>query len=270
MEVLRQLSLDERAAKHGPGTIVLPVADLMRYSEFFIDAMNLGALGGIPPGSGLAIRRSGSVVENINGALHDMPDDHEWAFIMGDDHRFSHDMLVQLLEAQEDVIVPLCMRRTPPFTLVQFGEESEFFDERLGRSYPGYKPLAFDQVPDHVFEVVASGSAGMVVRRHVLDAVGYPYFESSDGVFLNEDLEFCRKVRALGFKIMCDPHAYLGHVGQMTIWPSRYEGNVVARIDHGGPPGHNEVVLGQKAPSVPAQAPDEALAVERPHGVPAT
>ena len=126
-------------------------------------------------------------------------------------------------------------------------------DERTGRLYPGYEPIGLSEVPDEIFPVVASGSAGMLIRRNVLDTIGYPYFESSDGVFLNEDLEFCRRCREAGFEIMCDPHSYLGHIGQFTVWPARYEGQLAVRIDHGGPEGKNEVWLGDQAQVVEQQ-----------------
>ena len=57
--------ISARARQHPPGTIVIPVADLMRYSEFFIDYSQLLASGGLPKGSGVQIRRSGSVVRSM-------------------------------------------------------------------------------------------------------------------------------------------------------------------------------------------------------------
>lgn len=229
-----------------PGTVVVPVADQMRYVEFFVDMVNLAAKG-VPPGTDVSVNRSGSVVENINMSLLAMPEEHEWAWILGDDHRFEPDLLLRLLEHDYDVVVPLCVRRNPPFALGLFKGSEIVTDERTGREYPGYVNYGLTEVPDEPFEVVASGSAGMLVRRKVFEALGYPYFESSDGVFLNEDLEFCRRVRELGFKIMCDPHAFLGHIGEFAVWPARYEGNLAIKIDHGGKEGENEVWLGERA-----------------------
>ena len=42
----------------------------------------------------------------------------------------------------------------------------------------------------------------MLVKRHVLEAIGEPYFETFGKQ--NEDLEFCRKIRNAGFKIHVD------------------------------------------------------------------
>jgi hypothetical protein len=227
---------------HPPGTIVIPVGDSLRYPEFFVDYSSLQA----PEGTQASIHRSGSVVQNLNESLAGIPDDHEWVWILGDDHVFPSNLLVQLLDHDLDVVVPLCVKRTPPFQLVIMSEETELYDERMGKHYPGYLPYQPLEVPDELFTVVAAGSAGMLVRRHVLDAVGYPWFENTDGVYLNEDFYFCAKVRAAGFEIHCDPYAYLGHIGQMHVWPARYEGRLAVKIDCGGPPGINEIIIGER------------------------
>lgn len=239
------MSNHARSALHPPGLIVLGVGDMMRYSEFVMDLIVLLGSGGLPPGSGIDIRRSANITENLNSAIHDMDEKHQWAWILGDDHRFDNDLLLRLLDLDADIAVPLVFKRTPPFSLVIMKEEMRQTDPRLNREYPCYQPYRFSEVPDEPFEVVAAGSGGMLVKRKVLDAMGYPYFESSDGVFLNEDFEFCRKARELGFTIMCDPHAYFGHIGQMELWPHHYEGQLVLKINHGGEPGMNEVMLGE-------------------------
>lgn len=234
------VDLGRERREHPPGTIVIPVADNLRHAEFFVDYSSLET----PPGTKAALTRSASIIDNLNEPLRDMPAEHEWAWIMGDDHLFPSDLLMRLLDAEEDVVVPLCIKRTPPFNLVVMREEAEHLDERTGRTYPGFIPYQLAEVPDEPFTVVGAGSAGMLIRRRVLDEIGYPWFESTDGVYLNEDLTFCRKVRAAGFEIVCDPHALLGHIGQMHVWPVWHEGALAVKIDHGGPPGVNEIVIG--------------------------
>jgi hypothetical protein len=68
----------------------------------------------------------------------------------------------------------------------------------------------------------------MLVRRNVLEAVGWPkdkpweerlWFEYEQGQRLNEDLVFCRKIREAGFKIWCDVETQIGHRGMFTAWP---------------------------------------------------
>jgi GT2 family glycosyltransferase len=170
-----------------------------------------------PEGTLVVFPSSGSVVQNLNRALREMRG--EWAWLQSDDHRFAPDLLHRLLSHEADVVVPLCVKRSPPYRLV-VGTETTVTDEHTGRRYPGFVPLDREALPSEVFPVEIAGTAGMLIRRHVLDAVGYPYFESTDGLYLNEDVEFCRKVRATGLEVLCDPNAALGHVSSVPVWPS--------------------------------------------------
>lgn len=224
------------------GTIVIPLGDMLRYPDFFMDYSALDA----PEGTEVSIYRSASVVSNLNESLAHLPREHEWVWFITDDHVFPRDILKRLLAHEADVVVPLCTRRTPPYSLLVMREESELYDERMEKSYPAYLPYSLDEVPDESFTCPAAGTGGMLVRRPVLDAIGYPWFESSDGVYLNEDFEFCRKIKAAGFEILCDPHIYLGHIGQVHVWPQHVEGRLGVKIDCGGPPGQNEIVIGDK------------------------
>jgi hypothetical protein len=239
----RGVTVKDRARQQPPGSVIIPIGDQLRHPDFVIDLFNLAT----PPGSGVLMRRSASITDNLNMAIMDMPPEHEWAWILGDDHRFAGDLLVRLLEQDVEVVVPLGVKRTPPYTLTIAKEESVFHDERLGRDYPGWMPYQLHEVPAEMFTVVASGSAGMLVRRHVLDDIGFPYFESTDGVYLNEDYEFCRKIRAAGIDIWCDPDALLGHIGQAYLWPEWRDGTLMVKIDHGGLDGENEIYIGLKA-----------------------
>jgi hypothetical protein len=75
-----------------------------------------------------------------------------------------------------------------------------------------------------MFEVDAAGSAGMLVRREVLDTIGDPWFESTNGTVLNEDVIFCRKARAAGFRVFATADVVMGHLGIFNVRPARREG----------------------------------------------
>ena len=136
--------------------IVTPVADNLRYPEFFVDFQMLD----VPVGSRVSIHRNGSVVQNMNASLLDLEDEHEWVFLLGDDHCFPKDLLTQLLDHDVDVVVPLCVKRTPPFQLVIYKEESYLFDERLEKEYPGFLPYLPSEVPDELFTCVQRAVRG--------------------------------------------------------------------------------------------------------------
>jgi hypothetical protein len=194
---------------HPPGTVAVPAGEFSRYHQF------TNSIAGLlkPPNTKLQITRGLSVTHNLNSMVRELHGD--WLWVMGDDHSFSDDALMRLLDRQVDVIVPLCWRRSPPFQLVVFTHQNE--DD-------SYQPINPGDLPDEgIFEIHAAGSAGMLVRKNVLDAIGDPWF-TTVGEHQNEDLEFCRKVREAGFKIYADSEVFIGHHGQFSVWPARING----------------------------------------------
>lgn len=225
---------------HPPGTIVIPCNDQGRFSVF---TFALDALAR-PPRTRTAGVRTMDVSAGVNSMLRDMPEECEWAWIMGDDHYFGPTTLYDLLDQDVDVVVPLCAKRNPPFDLVLFAENGT--TEMDGRVYPQYAYLDWDDVPESgLFEVEAAGSAGMLVRRRVLDAVGDPWFESSSGAVINDDLEFCRKVRAAGFKIHACADVSIGHLSYFTVLPQVRDGQWGVHLDlRGGSGEDNGIWMG--------------------------
>ena len=203
---------------HPPGTIVLPNAvGIVRYVQFAAAMFQLEQ----PEGTTISIHRSASVAENTNAAIREMHG--EWAWLIADDHVFAPDILTRLLDRQVDVVVPVCCKRTPPYPLVLYREHGT--QVWGNREYPAWKPFRYDELPDRgLFTVDAAGSAGMLIRRRVLDEIGEPWFENSPGAAGNEDVLFCAKARAHGFEIHVDSEVYLGHLGEHCVWPDRVNG----------------------------------------------
>jgi len=211
------------------GTVVVPCQTLARYSRF---ALSLATVD-LPDGSLVVMRESMDVTSALNDVIsNEMVG--EWLWIMGDDHVFHQRMLLDLLDRDVDVVVPLCAKKSPPFRLVAFSD-SELREHDDGVEYPHYTYLDLETLPEGgLVEVHAAGSAGMLVRKRVLDAVGEPWFENSAGTVINDDLEFCRKVREAGFKIHLDVEQSLGHIGAFTVYPSQRDGVWGITFDFGG------------------------------------
>lgn len=203
--------------EYGPGCIIVPVADHLRYAQFFTSYAGMR----IPPGSVLAMPRSAAITVSFNQALSQMPDEMEWAFILGDDHVMGPDTLRDLLDTDVDVVVPLVCKRSFPFNLVTFkGRGDDWVDEKSGRAYPSWEFYHPYEIPTTPFKIAAAGSAGMLVRRNVIDSLEPPYFENTDGASTNEDLNFCMKIREAGFDIWCNPQVRLGHILETVVWPA--------------------------------------------------
>jgi hypothetical protein len=155
------------------------------------------------------------VTANFNRIANEMLDsdpDSTALWIMGDDHIFDPLLLIQLMNHDLDVVVPFCLERQAPFKPVVYsgieGQDENGFDIHTVAKLPH----------TGVHEVFAAGSAGMLIKRHVLEAIERPIFSTS-GLHQNEDLNLCRKIREAGFKIHCDVDARLGHMGIFGIFP---------------------------------------------------
>lgn len=211
-----------------PGTIALPTSEVGRF------ALNTSSLMGTqqPDGCFSDMSCSASVTENLNGIFERLRDEDRWVWVMGDDHCWPSDTLMTMLETMDehpeiDVLVPLCTKRNPPWHLVIFHEVGEHDED----GNPLFKPIPWEEVPETgVFEIDCAGSAGMLIRREVVDALERPYWYSTldtDGrqVVLNEDVTFCTRIRhEHGFRIFATSDVVLGHLGIFNVRPLYHGG----------------------------------------------
>ncbi len=214
-----------------PGTVAVPMGEIGRFAMFTVSLA--GTLQ--PAGSRLSVMASASVTENLNSVIRFLGDDQEWIWIVGDDHVWENNCLMRLLEAMDDtpdadILVPLVVKRNPPWHLVIFHEDGEQDD------LPRWRPYGWEEIPDEgTFEIDAAGSAGMLIKREVLDAIGDPWFRSTGGVVLNEDVTFCRDARARGFRIFASADVTMGHLGIFNVRPMRRGGRWGAMTEFASP-----------------------------------
>ena len=190
--------------------------ELARFSAFFQSL--LGVMGRLPPGSGLGWAKGVNIPKACNSLVAQMlGGSYGWLWIMGDDHTFDPDIVERLLWHDVDVSVPHCLMRYPPWAPVVWNAPDE----------DGFHTHA-DLPESGLTEVHAAGSAGMLIRRRVLEAVKAPWFEGR-----NEDIGFCEKARDAGFGVYCDPEIFLGHVTLATVQPTWSEGQWHPEMVHG-------------------------------------
>jgi hypothetical protein len=226
--------------EHKPGMIAIPCNDLARYSVF---ALSL-ATTNMPVGTQLAMVRSMDVTANLNTIVREaMEGKADWVWFQGDDHVWMPDLLMELLDLNVDCVVPLVSKKNPPFNLVIFKDSWMATDQKDGREYRHYQYYEPGDLPDSgLIEVHAAGSAAMLVRRHVLEEIGDPWFENSVGTIVNDDLEFCQKIKALGYKVQCSTDHAMGHVSIHTVWPETRDGTRGISLDFGGK-GENKIFM---------------------------
>jgi len=86
-------------------------------------------------------------------------------------------------------------------------------------------PMAED-LPKEPFEIESSGASCLLVRKEVLDDIGWPFFKTEyqpkwenggEAIKCGEDEYFCRKVRAKGYKIIADPFVICEHYNSVGL-----------------------------------------------------
>ena len=197
------------------GTIGVLTNERGTYALFWNDLINtLLLMMGHNHKNTWNMQMGADICGQLNTMIRGLQDD-EWLWIMGDDHTWDWDLLPRLLEHDVDVIVPHCLRRNPPWMpVVNEGETDDGW--QIGAQLP----------EEGLTEIWSAGSAGMLIKREVLDAIGDPWFiPAQNAVGLNQDIYFCQRAREAGFKIYCDPSALLGHVSNYTICPSHEAGS---------------------------------------------
>lgn len=139
----------------------------------------------------------------------------EWLFYMDDDHAFEMDHLMRLLAHEKPIVASLYSARSAPFKPIAYDWIS---DEE------GWTPIDLNKHgKDDLISVDGVGTGGMLIRSEVFHQMPFPWFEKTKTG--SEDLEFCKKARALGFEINLDLAATMGHLTTASIWPTWSEGS---------------------------------------------
>lgn len=138
----------------------------------------------------------------------------EWLIYLDDDHAFPPDHLMRLLSHDKPIVASLYTARSAPFKPIAYDWISE---------EKGWEPIDLAKYGEKDLVVVDGvGTGGMLIRTEVFHQMPFPWFEKTK--IGSEDLEFCRKAKALGFDILLDLGAPMGHMTTASIWPTFTEG----------------------------------------------
>lgn len=206
------------------GTVILAAGHQPRHHEFQDSLSNLL----VPTGTAFRLVQSCDVAGNFNKGVRLLAG--EWAWFLGDDHEFAPDTLLRLLARDVDVVVPITPCKQPfgyPFVL--HGVNGEWRDDLQTYSWAelsgtDLKPLAKG---DFV------GQAGMLVKRHILDRMGYPWFKCGqfDKGRLQEDMWFCHELQELGYTVWLDPAIVFDHYMWTKVTARRVGGVWTPTLD---------------------------------------
>lgn len=184
-----------------PGTVAVSADEAGRYTQF---AMSMHALA-LPLETSTVWQIGNDIAANRNRAVEGLlRGGGEWLWFIDDDHAFSPSIVAHLLEHDVDIVAPVVLRRQQPFAPVAC------VDDRI---------LDLSSCPNEgLIKVQHTGSAGMLIRREVLEAVEEPWFELRNGV--SEDATFCQKAAEAGFSIYVDLATRMGHITTCAVWPA--------------------------------------------------
>lgn len=123
---------------------------------------------------------------------------------------FTPELLDDLMFSGEDFVSGIAVSRRPPYCGCLFSDLRLNYLERL-------EP---DELPTETFEVAGCGFACVLIKTDILKAVQMQH----GTCFLpmpsyGEDLAFCQRATALGYKIFAEPSVRVGHIGHITVYP---------------------------------------------------
>ncbi|MBT2210689.1 glycosyltransferase [Actinomadura sp. NEAU-AAG7] len=176
----------------------------------------------IGAGRVLALPRTTGYGEAVAEALRQdaasapVPDDEpgsprtEWVWLLHDDSAPAHDALARLLRtADSDPGIAVLGPKVRDFHDRRVLREVGVAMDAAGRRATGIDGHEFDQGQhDGVRDVLAVGSAGMLVRRDVWNRLGG--FDLDYGMF-RDDVDFCWRVHAAGHRVVVATDAVVYH-----------------------------------------------------------
>lgn len=195
-----------------PGTIGVVTGELLRYPAFWRSLQSLIT----PKGTAVAYSAGLDLPTNRNQLVEHMKGD--WLFTLDDDAVLLPNTLVRLIDVLDrgeyDVVSAFALQRTPPFPSLVFLEDAT----------QDPRPTLWE--PDGrrgVMEIAACGLPACIIHRRVFEKLEKPYFRVGqvDPDHFHEDVEFCHRVKAAGFRIAVDLDTPIGHVTPMAVWPAR-------------------------------------------------
>lgn len=206
----------KKKPKYSKGIIGVASSFLGRYREFDSCLAKVAKPQGTVIEWGLGV----NVAYNYNTMIRTLlkeEEDFKWLWILGDDHVFKGDLLLNLLDRDVDVVVPLCLRRSKPFFPVIHGTVKEGF-------YPkDFEWLSGKQGLLDVTDIASLGNAGMLVKRHVFEECNKPWFVNGQihPELNSSDLYFFENLKQNGFKVHLDLDNHIGHLTHVAVWPAR-------------------------------------------------
>ena len=135
---------------------------------------------------------------------------------LDDDVAFKPDLLVNLFKHDVDIVTGLYLMRNYPHQPIIFKS-----------AQPDGRCLHYYLNPEDtgLVEIVACGLGACLINTDVFRRLEKPWIRLGEleSDHWCDDIGFFMRVRQAGFKMHCDLSQLVGHMGSVTIWPTRNE-----------------------------------------------
>lgn len=156
-------------------------------------------------------------VDQIRNLIADWAKRYDYLFAVDSDIILPNDTLTKMLALDLDVVSGLYIQRKPGQHILEL--------YRNGRNVPIADIQGRGVVP-----IDGCGFGGVLIKSEVFRKMEYPHFFYTSALdhkdTISEDVYFCDKARALGFKIWADTSIHFGHVGSSTFEVAEVKGLV--------------------------------------------
>lgn len=201
--------------------IGVPTAEYGRHATFY-DYLNFLEK---PAGTIGASFHTNAGAHNRNLIIDDaIASDCSHILFIDDDMAFAPNSLIKLIRHDLDIVSGLYFNRVYPHPPVIF--------DALGA---GFVRHWMQDGESGLIEIGACGFGFVLVKTSVFVRMEPPYVRHGELEVdkRNEDIGFCIRARAAGYRIYCDLDVVIGHMGVATFWPSYVNGVWYTAVDTG-------------------------------------
>ena len=191
--------------------VCTPARDMV-HTMYSYDLVNMVAYHTINTNDAVSLKISqGTLIANQRAelSLDAMAEGCTHILFIDSDMRFPQDMIERLLKHDLDIVATNCARRRMPT-----GPTAQLYKENGDRELVWTMPESTG-----LQEVGSVGMGVMLIKKNVFAALSEPWFETPWRVdkrgYIGEDVFFCQKAAAAGFKIWIDHDVSkeIGHIG---------------------------------------------------------
>jgi len=191
--------------------VCTPARDMV-HTMYSYDLVNMVAYHTINTNDAVSLKISqGTLIANQRAelSLDAMGEGCTHILFIDSDMRFPQDMIGRLVKHDLDIVATNCARRRMPT-----GPTAQLYKENGERELVWTMPESTG-----LQEVGSVGMGVMLIKRKVFEALAEPWFETPWRVdkrgYIGEDVFFCQKAAAAGFKIWIDHDVSkeIGHIG---------------------------------------------------------